>query len=101
MASWSPAATASTMQWRIWSFKTDRRQLHQDLGAVVALLYHSLHLFQVANGPGKAVDDGFLILVHMSMAVWDSVSVEIGVIVVMLVCMVVLVGMVVIVLMQV
>jgi len=37
----------------------------------------------------------------MSMAVGDSVSVEIGMVVVMLVCMVVLVGMVVLVLMQV
>lgn len=60
---------------------THRRQLHQHLRAVVALLHHPFHLFQVSDGPGQAVDNGLLILMHMAVGVGDAVGMEIGVIV--------------------
>ena len=46
------------------------------------LPHHSLHLFQVTNGTGKAVDHRFLIFVDMAMGVGDAMGVLIGVIVV-------------------
>ena len=66
----------------------DSCQLYQHLGAVVALLHHAFDLVQMADGPGKAVDDSFLIFVNMAVGVGNAVGVQIGVIVLMLVMMV-------------
>ena len=55
----------------------DGGQLDQHLGAVVALFHHPLHLFQVADGAGQPVDNGFLVLVNMAMAVGHSVGMQI------------------------
>ena len=57
--------------------RPDSRQLNQHLRAVVPLLHHPLHLFQMADGPGKAVDHGFLVLVDMAVGMGRSVGVEI------------------------
>ena len=64
---------------------TDSGQLHQDLGAIVAFFYHAFDLFQVADGSGKAVDDGLLIFVDMTVGVGQTVGMHIGMFVVMVV----------------
>ena len=71
----------------------DSGKLNQHLGAVVALLHHSLHLFQMPDGPGQAVDDSLLVLMDMAVGVGNAVGVEVGVImfVVMLMDMIVFV----------
>ena len=60
---------------------TDCSQLDQHFGAVIALLHHGLDLVQMADGPGQAIDDGFLIFVDVAMGVGDAVGVEIGMVV--------------------
>ena len=65
---------------RIVQGRADRCQLHQNLGAVIPLLHHPLHLFQVADGTGQAVDHRLLIGVNMAVAVGNAVSMEISVV---------------------
>ena len=60
------------------------RQLHQYIGTVIALFYHPLDFFQVADGPGQAVDHSLLVLVDMAMAVGNAVLMHIGMVVGML-----------------
>ena len=77
------------------------RQLHQHLGAVIAFLHHPLHLFQMPDGPGQAVDHRLLIFVNMAVGMGDPVGMEIGMVmlVVMRMVMVMVVGMVMVVVM--
>lgn len=55
---------------------TNRSQLNQHLRAVVSFLYHPFHLLQMANGPGKPVNDGLLIFVNMTVDMGNSVAME-------------------------
>ena len=59
----------------------------------MSLLHHSLHLFQMPDGPGQAVDDSLLVLVDMAVGMGNAVGVEVGVVmfVVMLMDMIVVV----------
>ena len=66
---------------RIVQGRTDRRQLDQNFRTVIALFHHPLDLFQVADGPGKAVDDRFLIFVDMAVGMGKTVGVHIGMVV--------------------
>ena len=65
------------------------RQLYQHLGAIIALFHHTLDLFQMANGPGQAVDHRFLVFVNVVVAMGNAMGVEIGVVVAMIVVVVV------------
>ena len=65
----------------------DGGELHQHLAAVVALLDHPFHLFQMADGPGQPVDDGLLVLVDMAVAVTVGVAVVMLMVVAMLMIM--------------
>ena len=47
-------------------------QLDQDFGAVMPLLYHSLDLFQVADGAGQPIEHCFLIFMDMAVSVGGS-----------------------------
>ena len=69
-----------------------RCQLDQHLGAILALFHHALYLFQVADGPGKAVNDRFLVFVDMAVGMGDAVGMHIGMVV--FVIMMVVMGMV-------
>ena len=68
----------------------NRGELNQNLRAVVALLHHPFHLFQMSDGPGQPVDDGLLVFVDMTVGMGDAVGVEVGVVVFMVVRMAVL-----------
>ncbi len=73
---------------------TYRRQLDENLRAVVTLLHHPLHLFQVTDGAGQPVQHGLLIFVDMAVAVGNAMGVEIGMVMLMLVVAAAFVGMV-------
>lgn len=66
---------------------TDGGQLNQHLRAVLSFFYHPLDLFQVADGPGEPVENGFLVFVDMAVGVGNAMGVEIFVIVYMFVVM--------------
>ena len=51
-----------------------RSQLNQNIRAVVSFLHHPLHLFQVTDGPGKAVYHRFLIFVNVTVGMSDAVG---------------------------
>ena len=80
---------------RIVDGRAHRCQLHQHLGAVVALFYHTLDLFQMTDGTGQTVHHRLLILMDVAMGMGNAVGMLIGVIVVMVmsVVMIVIMGM--------
>ena len=51
-----------------------RGQLNQHFRTVVTFFHHPLYLFQMADGPGQTIDNGFLILMDMAMAVGSTFS---------------------------
>jgi hypothetical protein len=65
--------------------RADSCQLHQYIGTVIPLFHHPLHLFQVTDSPGEAIDYRFLILVDMTVAVGEAVLMHIGVVVVVMI----------------
>ena len=73
---------------------TYRRQLDENLRAVVTLLHHPLHLFQVADGAGQPVQHGLLIFVDMAMTVGNAMGVEIGMVMLVVMGVAAFVGMV-------
>ena len=66
---------------RIVQCAAHRRQLDEHLGALVPLLHHPLHLFQMPDGSSQAIDHRFLILVDMTVGMGDAVGVHVGMIV--------------------
>ena len=69
---------------------TNRCQLHQHLGAIIALFYHPLDLFQMTDGTGQSIHHSLLIFVDMAVRMGEAMGVHIGMvmIVVMMVMMV-------------
>ena len=67
---------------RIVQRRLHGRKLHQHLGAVPSLLYPPLHMLQVTDGPGEAVQDCFCVFMGVDMGM--------GVLVLMLMLMFVL-----------
>ena len=68
--------------------RPDGCQLDEHLGAVISLLHHPAHLFQMTNGACQTVDDGFLVFVDMTVGMGDAVGVEIFMVVVIVAVMV-------------
>ena len=71
--------------------RPDRGQLDQHLGAIVSLLHHPLHLFQVADGAGQTVNHRLLIFVNVTVGVGNAMGMEPGMVVLMVVMLVVVV----------
>jgi len=56
----------------------DGCQLDQHFGAVVSVFHHPLYLFQMTDGPGKPVDDSFLIFVDMAVGIGIAIFMDVA-----------------------
>ena len=70
----------------------DSGQLYQNIGAILSVFYHAFHLFQMTDGPGQTVDDGFLVFMDMTVGMGDAVLMQIGMAVIMIVVVIVTQG---------
>lgn len=70
-------------------------QLYQNLGAIIAVLYHAFYFFQMANGSCEAVDNCLLVFVYMSVRMRNAVGMHIGVVMLVFMVVIMLVSMIV------
>ena len=60
---------------------TDSGKLNQNFRAVGTFFHHAFDFFQMADGPGQPVDDRFLVLMNVTVAMGNAMVMQCGVIV--------------------